>query len=579
MTQIIDRIRGKFSKDDKTKGSVKTDFINFLNSYNCKYNIEDERDEKLVRIYFDYQGGHFIAVLKDNNMGVDVNYPSFTDAPYDELQLVRAMCNRFNNNSSVLKYSYTFDEAKNLLRVHISFFCTSIFADDMTDLLNACFYFQRSFCDEYHDARNNQESYETRDIERTFARNSRERFLIAQQELRHQSDDPRNEKRCSFEGGLTMSDFIKTVMGIDAHVCQSMIVIQDTTTCTVAAHDIDSWQMSKLLIDGQGIDAKFAHTQAAAMLRINGISKKDKSGDFSEQLLTISALPDGSDDTSLYFRITAILTPLTTSRNAALNSRGETFTPTLLVAYDKTSPKQKQQEFDYMWQDALIKIRDGEELSDEQQLIVDVTDANIGYCIYWGKHHMLNDRYTEAVILFENAYNAMSKVFFKLSDEMKDTYREVCYNIGFCYTELHQNEKAFYYLHMLEEDGNIRHNSELINCLANNRDIRVFRIINDIMDAINKHADQEGNIPEELQTFVNFLRRRRAYSLIDFDELDEAEKAFTEMLDEPDNSDFALGELAYIKQLRKARGEDTTDNPTTDSTDSASGSGDGKSEE
>ena len=402
--------------------------------------------------------------------------------------------------------------------------------------------------------------------------------MFAQQELRHQSDDPRNEKRCSFDGGLTMGDFIKTVMGIDAHMCHSLTVTQDDVTHTVATSDIDSWQLSQMLIDGQGIDAKFAYTQAVAVVKISGISKKDKSGDFTEQLLTITALPDGNDDTSLYFRLTAIITPLTTSRNAALNSRGETFTPSLLAAYDKVSPKQKQQEFEYMWQDTLIKIRDGEELSDEQQLLIDVTDANIGYCLYWGKHHMLNDRYTEAVILLENAYKAMSKVFFKLSKEMKGTFREVCYNIGFCYTELHQNEKAFYYLHMLEDDGNIRHNSELINCLANNRDIRVFRIIDDIMDAINKHADNEGDIPEELQSFVNFLRRRKAYALIDFDDLDEAEKALTEMLDEPDNSDFALGELAYIKQLRKARGEDA-DTATTENIDNISGSAEETNEE
>lgn len=578
MKQIIDKLLGKDGNTDTEKGSVKTDFINFLNSYNCKYRTEDDSNEKLARIYFDYQGGHFIAVLKDNNMGVDVNYPSFTDAPYDELQLVRAMCNRFNNNSSVLKYSYTFDEAKNLLKVHMSFFCTSIFADDMTDLLNACFYFQRSFCDEYHDARNNQESYETSDIERTFARNSRERFLIAQQELRHQSDDPCNEKRCSVDGGLTLGVFINTVMGFESHMCHSLTVTQDDVTHTVAAADIDSWQLSQMLIDGQGSDARFAHSQAVAMVKISAISKKDKFGDFTEQLLTITALPDGYDDTSLYFRMTAIITPLTTSRNAALNSRGETFTPSLLAAYDKISPKQKQQEFEYMWKDALIKIRDGDELSDEQQLIVDITDANIGYCIYWGKHHMLNDRYTEAVILFENAYRAMNKVFFKLSDEMRETFHELCYNIGFCYTELHQNEKAFYYLHMLEDDGNIRHNSELINCLANNCDIRVFKIIDDIMDAINKHADQEGDIPQNLQAFDNFLRRRRAYALIDFDRLDEAEKAFTEMLDEPDNSDFALGELAYIKQLRKARGEDT-DNTKTDNIDGVSGSNNREAEE
>ena len=78
-----------------------------------------------------------------------------------------------------------------------------------------------------------------------------------------------------------------------------------------------------------------------------------------------------------------------------------------------------------------------------------------------------------------------------------------------------------------------------------------------LMSAIQQHITDDGEVPEDLQSFVNFLRRRRAYALIDFDDLDEAEKAFTQMLDEPENSDYALGELAYIKQLRKTRA--TTD--------------------
>ncbi len=556
MKKLINKIFGNNDAEKPQKSSVKADFIQFLNAFNCKFKIEDDRDDKLVRIFFDYQGGHFVAVIKDNNLGVDVNYPSFADAPTDELQLVRAMCNRSNNNSSVLKFTYTFDENKNLLRVHMSFFCTAVYTDDITDLLDACFYFQRSFCDEYNDARDNQKSHETHDIERTFARNARERFLIAQQEISHQQDNNPHLIRHTFNDGVAMGEFIDTALSLDAHVCHALTVVRDNQVHFATTKDIDAWLLSQLLIDGQGTDARFACKQAVAIVELTAMAQRESDNQPAHQLLTITALPDGSDDTSLYFRVTASLSPLTTSRNTALNSRVNN-TTTMLIAYDKTSAKQKQQEFDYMWQDAKIKMRDGEELTDEQQLIIDITDANIGYCIYWGKHHMLNNRYVEAILMFENAYYAMRTVFFKLSDELKTTFGEVCYNLGFCYTELMQYQKAFYYLHMLEDDGNIKHNSELINCLANNKDIRVFKIIDQIMSAIQQHITDDGEVPEDLQSFVNFLRRRRAYALIDFDDLDEAEKAFTQMLDEPENSDYALGELAYIKQLRKTRA--TTD--------------------
>ena len=60
-----------------------------------------------------------------------------------------------------------------------------------------------------------------------------------------------------------------------------------------------------------------------------------------------------------------------------------------------------------------------------------------------------------------------------------------------------------------------------------------------------------------MQSFINFMRRRRAYALIDHHQLDEAEKAFTAMLDDPENSDYALSELAYIKRLRHSENQES----------------------
>lgn len=564
MKQFINRILGNKDLTQAEKNSVKADFINFLNSHNCKFNIEDDREEKLARIFFDYQGGHFVAIVKDSNIGVDINYPSFTDAPIDQLQLVRAMCNRSNNNSSALKYTYTFDEKKNLLHVHISFFCTAVYDNDITTLLDACFYFHRTFCDDYTQSLNNQESAETADIERTFYRNERERFIIAQQEMRHQAPNNKSYAHTSTQAQLTLGTFINTTLGIDSHRSHEMTITHADGTIATAHDDaIDITPLAQLLIAGEGADAHFCHEHAVAVIKLTTIDHTD-TADITQRLLTITAMPDGNDDTSLYYRLTASLTAMPTARNMALNSRSETATQSMLLAYDKTSPRQKQQEFDYMWQDAHIKMRDGEELSEEQQLIVDITDANVAYCLYWGKRHMLNERFVEAILLFENAYKAITPHYFNLCDEHKSIFAEVCYNLGFCYTEIRQYEKAFYYLDVLQFDGNVKHSTELINCLANNKDIRVFKIINEIMEAINQNTDKDGEVPQELQSFVNFLRRRRAYSLIDFNKLDEAEKAFTEMLDEPENSDYALGELAYIKELKQSREPSNDNNNDTD---------------
>jgi tetratricopeptide (TPR) repeat protein len=78
-------------------------------------------------------------------------------------------------------------------------------------------------------------------------------------------------------------------------------------------------------------------------------------------------------------------------------------------------------------------------------------------------------------------------------------------------------------------------------------------IIDRLLEQINiqNKKESEEEINPALVSFVNFLRRRKAYAYIDLGRLDEAENVFKSMLEEPENSDYALNELAYIQTLRK----------------------------
>ena len=44
------------------------------------------------------------------------------------------------------------------------------------------------------------------------------------------------------------------------------------------------------------------------------------------------------------------------------------------------------------------------------------------------------------------------------------------------------------------------------------------------------------------------MKRRKAFLLVSLHRYDEAEAILTKMLNEPENSDFALNELAYIQK-------------------------------
>lgn len=78
------------------------------------------------------------------------------------------------------------------------------------------------------------------------------------------------------------------------------------------------------------------------------------------------------------------------------------------------------------------------------------------------------------------------------------------------------------------------------------------------MNEVKRNFDEADELPDNIRSFMNFVRRRRGYAYIDFNQLDQAEKIFTHMLEEEENADYAINELAYIKKLRQERGEDTT---------------------
>jgi hypothetical protein len=50
-------------------------------------------------------------------------------------------------------------------------------------------------------------------------------------------------------------------------------------------------------------------------------------------------------------------------------------------------------------------------------------------------------------------------------------------------------------------------------------------------------------------SFNSFLKRRKSYVLIETGRYDEARAILNELLNDPDSSDFAMSELAYLQKI------------------------------
>ena len=132
-------------------------------------------------------------------------------------------------------------------------------------------------------------------------------------------------------------------------------------------------------------------------------------------------------------------------------------------------------------------------------------------------------------------------------DEYIDFMADVCYAIGWSLMELGKLEKAEYYLLIAARSsgGYLR---EYINCLSNLHLPQALDIIDWAIDHTTKPVDAEYE--DAWHFHMAFLKRRKAYVLIDQNRLEEAKALLEELLQDPLCHDFAESELNYLNHQK-----------------------------
>lgn len=539
----------------KKKESVIASLEQLLKDNHCEYTIRQEENHSTI-ISFEFQAAHFIASVRQQDDCVEITYPTMATAPVSQLELVRAKCNERNYGNMLFKYTYTVDHEKGQVQVHMSFFNNRIDADQIIHELKAAFHFQRDWLRDYDEAVALSRDNDTLDLESELYKHRREMFLLRHQELRHQLDG-QVAHLATGTRALPLWQMLETVSPLpDSSLLFMTVNTLGGQQRLEDEQSIRGYDLRRALVDGEGSQAILARDYAVLDLHYR------QGQDEQPRLLTLSLTAEGQDDHCLYTRVTITQVPRNASRmNSLSNENRQPRSVSLLIALDRSDDKQRQQEFDYMWSDALLKTRHGEQdsLNEDQYMLSQVHIADVAYNLYWGQQLFNGGRYYEAILHLENVFNSFRENFFEMKDNHKRVFMETAYKLGFCYNELGLNKQAFYYLDLMASDGNIRHTMELVNAMANSKDLRLFSYTEGVMEEVKRNFNEDDELPENIKDFINFLRRRRGYAYVDFNQLDKAETIFTQMLDEEDNADYAIHELAYIKKLRQQRGDDAGD--------------------
>ena len=537
----------------KKYNSVKADFEQFLKANNCTYTVNKEDNTTFFN--FEFQAGHFVAAIRKQDDCVEVTYPCIATAPMLHLPLVRSKCNDRNNSNILFKFSYSIDKEEGEINVHMSFFNNQVNNENMVHQLKAAFHFQREWQLDFDEAVSISKDYESSDLESEIYKHQREMFMLRRLELRHQLDS-NAAAIATGTGSLPLWQMLDTVAPLPSPRLLFMTV--NTVNGQQRIEDeqeIRNFNLRNVLVEGEGKQARLTRDYAVLDLHYK------KGLDEKPMMTTIAITAEGEDEHSIYSRVTVTHVPRNASRLNSMSNEGrQPHSISMLIALDRSDDKQRQQEFDYMWTDAQLKARNGEKdsLTDDQLMLGQVRVADVAYNMYWGVQMFNSERYYEAILYLENVFNSYRSDFFEMGSDGKRLFMEAAYKLGFCYNELGLPKQAFYYLDLMASDGNIRHTMELVNSMANSKDLRLFSYTEGIMDEVKRNFADNEELPENIRDFINFIRRRRGYAFIDFNQLDKAEKIFTQMLDEEENADYAINELAYIKHLRQLRGEEIT---------------------
>ena len=517
-----------------------------LKALNCTGEWRKEGDAALVR--YTFQSGHFGIRIIGNCPQVELSYLFFAEAEMKDINIVRHVCNHFNLNSTGPRFSYSINEETNIIDMHI---LTPLLLDDdrAKDILSSAmvdmFLWQNSFIRSLTDVKKEAKSSATSDLEWSEKEVARDFFLLREQELRHQKKGA--EWRQNDKEAATLKQWMDKVFGLVDVVFSELTVVTDTVTVINDRESIASYNLSDTLI------ADGAFVRQKAMLDLVFFLPAHPT---TRCRMTFSIQQaDGCEDV-LYYQVVATLLPLPSGIGRPLHSKEvQVQSHSVLLAYDLRSTKQLQDEFVYMWKEAKSKVANGEEnqLTEEQRLIANVESVDAARFVYRSRTLYRQKRYYEAISCLENAYRLLNSNIDKKSLEERNLFLEVCYMLGFCYNELQQYDRAYYYLTFVTGINRTLYAEEYVNCMIYLGDYRSLMTIDGILEDLHNSIveDEEGEVEQSVHPFLQFLYRRKAYVLVELHRFDEAEEMLRQMIDDPESGDFALDELAYIQQLRE----------------------------
>ena len=519
-----------------------------------------QSDKEQPSIVFHHQDLTYVISYDSDRKSINFFMPHIHEATVGELSLIRSAINEVNQETCNEHLIYTCDETKGNIYVHIQVCLgcitnqealTAVLRDEMEKMARLNLRYS-SHVRAWHIL---GQQYVTDDCERFILERKFESSLLSKEEARHLR--PRREHIADSKHPIRLREWLVRLCdgGLKAMV-QLDIVTDEGMERLDEIRKINNVDPLAILIqrDEEGV-AKVVRQHATLIVHCKRVMDQFD----TEELLVVTLQVESETESAIYVRATICRTPVPghgletiSDENIYMDNLSVTLAATI-------QPEDKRiSEIDYMWEELMEAKRTGnlDELTEELRYLITYTeDRDIFEQMYWGRKLMLNKRYYEALLHLECVYEMLAPQFDELKREARERFYDLCYQIGLCYNELRLYKEAYIYLHAVANCGNMSYTMAYINCLVNSKDHRALQVVSELLEQAQKFEEEsEEPIPESAQEFHNFLRRNQVFILIETGKHAEAQSILETMLGEPENFDFAVDELAYLKSLTEGDG-------------------------
>lgn len=495
---------------------------------------EDESDPNPDKsLSFEYQGGHFIAILRigsgepfENSMSV--SYFSCFSIEAEYVDRAGELSNRVN--SLMLPIKCTFTESVEEGDISFSLHSTGIRlsagsdnAEYLKSLLLCFFRLQRMLFEKFQEIKSSSPS----EVEANRLIFGHQLYALSRMEVTEQAapaSDPVWDVS-SIQFGTFVNDLFCVVIDSDSKLYLNGKMLSDST------EEIIEYPFLQTVVSGSGANASVIASSATLSLRA-------RSRESHELILSLSA--EKIDDRLITVRVNALLSALPVSPfRAPASEEAMAQARTLVIGIPCVTPEAFLAEAKYM----------AEELS----LLEKCKSPNAAYCLYWGKLLYTDGRFIEAEHYLRNAYDSMLPVMAQpdnLSTDTIETFYDVCYFLGVVYCALGRYHDAYYYLDLIVNQHRVLWTQQYVCCLMAMRDPRcpsmIEGLIENIKAQIDQTADPDGENDSQLTPFIDFLERQLIIIQIREGKTDEARLKLAEILTRDPDSSFALYWLSKL---------------------------------